>query len=75
MPTKDEMTTFSLTIETLVSKKNIPYMDAIIMYCEESGLEVEIGAKMISGALKSKIKVEAEELHFLPKSNTAKLPV
>ena len=75
MPTKDEMTTLSLSIETIVAKKNIPYMDAVIMFCEESGLEVELAAKMISGALKSKIQIEAEELHFLPKSNTTKLPL
>jgi len=74
MPTKDEMTTFSLTIETIVSEKNIPYMDAVIIYCEETGLEVELAAKLVSGALKSKIQIEAEELNFLPKSNTTKLP-
>lgn len=74
MPTKDEMTTFSLNIETLVSKKNIPYMDAVLMYCEETGLEVELAAKLVSGALKSKIQLEAEDLNFLPKSNTTKLP-
>ena len=74
MPTKDEITTFSLEIETLANKKNMSYMDAIIEYCESIGLEVEIAAKLISGALKSKIKMEAEDLHFLPKSNTAKLP-
>lgn len=75
MPSKDEMTTFSLSIETIVAKKNIPYMDAVIMYCEDTGLEVELAAKMISGALKSKIQIEAEDLHFLPKSNTTKLPL
>lgn len=75
MPTKDEMTTFSLNIETLVSKKNIPYMDAVLMYCEETGLEVELAAKLVSGALKSKIQLEAEGLNFLPKSNTTKLPL
>jgi hypothetical protein len=74
MPTKDEITTFSLKIENLVSEKNIPYMDAIIMHCESTGLEVELAAKLISGALKSKIQLEAEELNFLPKSNTTKLP-
>jgi Phage late-transcription coactivator len=74
MPTKDEMTTFSLSIETIVAKKKIPYMDAILMYCEETGLEVELAAKLVSGALKSKIQIEAEELNFLPKSNTTKLP-
>ena len=75
MPSKDEMTTFSLSIETIVAKKNIPYMDAVIMHCENTGLEVELAAKLISGALKSKIQIEAEELHFLPKSNTTKLPL
>lgn len=74
MPTKDEITTFSLKIENLVSEKNIPYMDAIVLHCESTGLEVELAAKLISGALKSKIQLEAEELNFLPKSNTTKLP-
>ena len=53
----------------------MPYMDAIIQYCSDTGLEIEIAAKLISGALKSKIKVEAEDLNFLPKSNTTKLPL
>jgi hypothetical protein len=74
MPTKDEMTTFSLAIETLAKTKEIPYMDAIILYCEQTGLEVELAAKLVSGSLKSKIQFEAEELNFLPKSNTVKLP-
>lgn len=75
MPTKDEMTTFSLAIETLAKTKEIPYMDAIILYCEQTGLEVELAAKLVSGSLKSKIQFEAEELNFLPKSNTVKLPL
>lgn len=74
-PNRDEVTTFSLAIETMAKEKNIPYMDAVIMYCNNTGLEVELAAKLISGALKAKIKIEAEELHFLPKSNTAKLPI
>ena len=72
---KDEITTFSLTIEKLAKEKNTSYMDAIILYCEQTGFEVEVVAKLISGALKSKIKMEAEELHFLPKSNTSRLPI
>lgn len=75
MPSKDEMTTFSMAIETLAKKKEISYMDAILEYCNDTGLEIELAAKLISGSLKAKIKLEAEELHFLPKSNTAKLPV
>ena len=74
MPTKDEMTTFSLTIESMVKEKGIPYMDAIILYCSDTGLEIEMAAKLVSGSLKAKLKIEAEELNFLPKSNTVKLP-
>ena len=74
MPTKDEVNAFSINIEVLVEKKKIPYMDAIVMYCENTGLEVETAAKLISSALKAKIQIEAEDLNFLPKSNTTKLP-
>jgi hypothetical protein len=75
MPTKEEITTFSLNIETFVKKKNVSYMEAVVLYCEETGLEIELASKLISGSLKSKIKIEAEELNFLPKSNTTKLPL
>jgi len=75
MANKEEITTFSLTIEKLARDKNTSYMDAIILYCEQTGFEVEVAAKLISGTLKSKIKMEAEELNFLPKSNTTKLPL
>jgi hypothetical protein len=75
MPTKEEITTFSLNIESFVNKKNVSYMEAVVLYCEETGLEIELASKLISGSLKSKIKIEAEELNFLPKSNTTKLPL
>ena len=75
MPTKEEMNNFSMAIETMAKDKQISYMDSIIEYCTDTGLELEVAAKLISSSLKAKIKIEAEELHFLPKSNTAKLPV
>jgi hypothetical protein len=72
---RDEIVSFSCEIERIVYDKDVSYMDAIILYCEDTGLEVELAAKLISDTLKSKIKMEAEDLHFLPKSNTAKLPL
>lgn len=75
MATKEEITEFSLKIEEIVWMKDISYMEAIVEYCEETGFEIELAAKLISGVLKSKIKIEAEDLHYLPKSNTAKLPL
>jgi hypothetical protein len=73
--TTDEINNFSLAIEELVYMKDIPYIDAIVMYCEETGFEVEMAAKLVSGVLKSKIRIEAEDLHYIAKSNTSKLPI
>lgn len=66
---------FSFEIERIVEEKDVSYIDAVILYCENTGFEIEVAAKLINGALKSKIKNEAETLNFLPKSNTTKLPI
>ena len=73
--TSDDIQKFSMAIEELVYMKDIPYIDAVVMYCEETGFEIETAAKLVSGVLKSKIKLEAEDLHFLKKSNTSQLPL
>lgn len=75
MANKEEITNFSFNIEKIAMEKSISYMDAIVFYCEETGFEIEIAAKLVSNSLKSKIKLEAESLNFLPKSNTSKLPL
>jgi hypothetical protein len=75
MMTPDDIQKFSMEIEELVYMKDIPYIDAVIEYCEQSGFELETAAKLISGVLKSKIKLEAENLHYLKKSNTSQLPL
>lgn len=71
----EDINRFSMEIEELVYMKDVSYIDAIVMYCEDTGFEIEIAAKLISGVLKSKIQLEAEDLHFLQKSNTGKLPI
>lgn len=72
---REEITEFSFEIERIVSEKKTSYIEAVVLHCETTGLEWEVAAKLISGALKSKIKMEYEDLHYLPKSNTAKLPI
>ena len=66
---------FSLIIEEVVKEKRVGYMDAIVWWCEKNEMEIEVAAKLLSGAIKSKLKAEAEELNFLPRSNTLKLPL
>ena len=71
----EDINRFSMAIEEMVYMKDIPYIDAICMYCEENGFEVEVAAKLVSGVLKAKVQIEAEELHYLKKSNTSQLPL
>lgn len=71
----DDVIQFSLEIERLVEENDISYIDAVILYCEKTGLEEEVAAKLVVGSLKSKIKIEAEDLHFLVKPNTRRLQI
>ena len=48
-------------------------MDAVVWYCEQENVEIEVAAKLIGSVLKTKIEAEAQDLNFLPKS--AKLPL
>lgn len=62
-------------IETLVKSHRIDYMEAVLLYCEQTGLEVESAGEMIRQhpKLKARIQDEAETLNYFPKS--AKLPI
>ena len=66
-------TKFSLLIEQMVKTKNISYMDACLEYCKEKEIEPNSIARLVNKSLKQKIQMEAEQLHFLPKTNS--LPV
>lgn len=73
MATKDEIKNFSIMIEELATKLRCNRMDAIIQHCKDSGLEIEVASTLISSALKSRIKEEAQELNLIKKSS--KLPL
>ena len=66
-------TKFSLLIEQIVQTKHISYMDACLEYCKEKEIEPNSIARLVNKALKQKIQMEAERLHYLPKTNS--LPV
>ena len=64
---------FYIKIQELVVQTKLSYMDAVLHYCDQNGMEPETAAQLINGKLKAQIREEAEELNFLPK--TAKLPL
>jgi hypothetical protein len=65
---------FSKIVEDIVRDKQVNYMDAILIYCENHELEPEDIRKFVSKTLKEKVAVNAQDLHYLPKT-TAELPV
>jgi hypothetical protein len=66
---------FSKIIEEVVIEKRIPYMDAIVWYCEKNEMEVEVAAKLLNGIIKAKIEAEAIDLNFLSTPKGSKLPI
>ena len=73
MPTKTEISDFSRNIEQLALELNCTLMEAILEYCEDTGLEIEVASTLISSALKARIREEAEGNNMLKR--TSKLPI
>jgi hypothetical protein len=73
MPTKDEMFKFQQEIEKLVIGTDYNYMEAIVEYCNQTGMEIELASTLVNKDLKAKIAIDAENLNMLPKA--ARLPI
>jgi hypothetical protein len=73
MPTKNEISEFSTKIMEMAEQENLSIMDSIVGYCEQTGMEIDVASTLVSSALKSKLREEAQELNLLKKS--AKLPI
>lgn len=73
MPTKDEMFKFQQEIENLVAGTDYNYMEAIVEYCNMTGMEIELASSLVNKDLKAKIAIDAENLNMLPKA--ARLPI
>jgi len=66
---------FQREIDQLAFEKRIDFMEAVILYCELTGMEIEVAGSLIksSAKMKARIQDEAEALNFFPK--TTKLPI
>ena len=70
MATKITPKKFSIIIEDLVNTKNLTYLEAIIHYCEQEGLEADTITRWIDKGMREKIQYDAEELNYLPKTSS-----
>ena len=73
MPTRNEISEFSMKVAEMAEESNLTIMDAIVGYCEQTGMEIDVASTLVSSALESKLREEAQELNLLKKS--AKLPI
>lgn len=66
---------FQQEIEQLIQDKKLSFMEAVLEYCSITGMEPETAGTLIksSAKMKARIQIDAEQLHFLPRSS--KLPI
>jgi putative aminopeptidase FrvX len=74
MATKDEMKKFAFAIDSMVANTQYTYLEAIVHYCKQTGLEIEMAASLINSSLKTKIESQAMENNML-KVKSSKLPI
>lgn len=66
---------FIQKIERIVEEKKIETLEAVLYYCEVTGLEIETAAELIrkNAKIKARVRNDAENAGYFPKS--AKLPI
>lgn len=64
-PTDQEKINFANQIEEIVWDLDVPYMEAILIFCEKNDLEETVAANLLSPPLKSKIEEEAQTLNLI----------
>ena len=74
MPTKDEMSKFAKAIESLVANTDYNYIEAIVEYCNQTGLEIEVAAILCNSNLKAKLENDAMDNNML-KVKSSRLPI
>ena len=64
------------TVESLVQKDGLSYLEAITHFCTENEVDEEQAAKIVSNdkTMTAKLEVEAEDLNLI-KRTTSRLPI
>lgn len=73
MATREEKNEFSEKIMLRMVELDTDCLDAIVTYCEEVGLEMEVAATLVNDELKAHLEDAFAELNYLEKSG--KLPL
>jgi hypothetical protein len=74
MTKSDDKTKFSQMIERIAVDQKITHIEAIVNYCEETGLEIEMTKTLVNASLKKKLEQEAMTLRYI-KGKSDALPI
>lgn len=64
---------FSLMVEELVLSSSMSYMEAILHICDERNIDPLDVGRVVSPSIRSKVEIEAQNKHLLPRSSSASL--
>ncbi len=73
MPTKQEKNKFYKEVETIVETLELDWIEAILHYCQQTGMEVEVASSLVGDKLKRKMTEVAINKNMLKKSNKLKV--
>lgn len=73
MATREERNNFSNMILQRAENLNTDHLDAMVTYCDEMNIEVEIAAGLINDVLRTRLEEDAQELRYIPRSS--RLPI
>ena len=60
---------FSKLVEKAVLENKLGYMDAVLMVCDDHGIDPEDVRKFVSAPIQEKIEGEAMRLNLIPRTN------
>lgn len=66
-------TEFRSSIESLVKSDNMTYIEAILQFCSDRGIDPGDIKPLIDKSMKDRLKVEGQDINLLKTSLTTKL--
>jgi len=64
----DNCTQFCLEVEHIVTSKRMSYIEAVLTLAEKKNIEPKLAAAYLNPDIKDRIRIEAENLNYMPKT-------
>lgn len=65
MPTKEEIQNFSLMLREYAAHKKLGLWEALVLYCDTTGMEQEVAASLLTKAVLADLTVEVQDMNLL----------